>query len=417
MRKYLSSAIRHPLFAGSLIMVVGSNSVSFFNYLYHVVMVRALGPANYGELAAIISLIGLIGVVPSSLNLVVVKYVSKAATKQEVAALIGYFKKKIFFPSLLFAFFVLILAPFISSFLNINRSSYLILMAFSFFLSIYVLINRSVLQGLLKFKEMVVSMLAESLGKILIGVFLVYLGFAVSGAIAGFVAATVVGWYITNLYLRTDAAQKTEAKIDFRQMLLFTVPVLIQSFSITSLYSSDLILVKHFFSSYDAGVYALLSTLGRIIFFGAGPISAVMFPLVSQRHARGEDFKKVFIYSALLTIVFALVVVSAYGLFPKTIISFLCNSSSCLSAANLLIWFGVFMSLFTISSLLVSYGLSIGKTRIVFFPLIASLIQISVIWFYHQSLFTVILISILVSALLLLSLLIYLSFEKGKLWK
>lgn len=418
MKYKIANILKHPLFSGSMIMIVGSNSVSFINYLYHFVMVRILGTVGYGELAAIISLIGLIGIIPSSLNLVIIKYVSKAKSSEEVVSLIHYLKKKIFYVALLFTVSILILAPFLSSFLNINKSSYLILMSFSFFFSIYTLLNRSVLQGLLKFKEMVISMLIENLGKIIIGVLLVYIGFAVNGAIAGFVAATIAGWYITNLYLRHYTKQNSKVKVNFRQMLFFTIPVLVQSFSVTSLYSSDLILVKHFFSSFDAGIYASLSLLGKIIFFGAGPISGVMFPLVSQRQARGEDFRKVFIYSLLLTVVFASAISVIYWLFPEIILGFLCRSSNCLQAAGLLIWFGIFMSLFTVSALLVSFGLSIGRTKVVILPFIASLLQIILIWFYHQSLFEVILISITVCALLLLSLIIYLSFKEGKLlWK
>lgn len=75
------------------------------------------------------------------------------------------------------------------------------------------------------------------------------------------------------------------------------------------------------------------------------------------------------------------------------------------------------MSLFTFSSLLINYSLSLGRTKVVLLPLFAALIQIVVISIFHQSLFQVITVSILVIALLFASLLIYLSFGKGSLWK
>ncbi|MDP3758601.1 MAG: oligosaccharide flippase family protein, partial [Candidatus Daviesbacteria bacterium] len=348
--------IKHPFFSGGMVMVVGSNAVNFLNYLYHLVMIRMLDPANYGELAAIIALVGLLGVIPGSLNLVVIKQISSARTETEVTSLIGWLKRKILLVSLIFSLVIFITSPFISSFLNINRTIYLIFVAVSFIFSIQSLLNRSILQGLLKFKEIVVSMLVENLGKLLFGILLIYFGLQAGGAVVGIVVATILGWYITNIYLRDRVKQKSQVKIDFRQMLFFAIPVLVQSLSITSIYSSDVILVKHFFSSYDAGIYASLSTLGKIIFFGAGPIGAVMFPLVSQKESKGQSYKKVVAYSFMVTALLAVVVTLIYWLYPSFVISLF--GKKYLEAASLLVWFGIFLSLFTMSSLLVTFHLS-----------------------------------------------------------
>ena len=199
-------------------------------------------------------------------------------------------------------------------------------------------------------------------------------------------------------------------------MFLFVLPVILQTFAITSLYSSDVILVKHFFSSHDAGIYSAISTLGKIIFFGVGPIGSVMFPIVARRQSRGEDYKTVFIYSCIATLFLSIAVLLIYWFFPSLVITALYNSSY-LEAKNLLFWFGLFMSLFTFSVLLTNYSLSIGRTKVVLFPLVAAFAQIMIIYIFHQSLFSVIAASILVMTLLLASLLIYLGFGKGSLWK
>lgn len=417
MKKRIREIILHPLFSGSAVMVIGSNSVNTLNYLYHLIMGRMLGPANYGELAALISLIGLFGIVPASMNLVIIKYVSSAKNKQEVNNLVSWLKSKAFQVSVGFFLVILIASPVIYSFLNISKISYLFLIALSFLFSLQALLNRSILQGLLKFKEMVFSVLAENTVRLSISALLVFIGFRVGGAMLAFVISALLGWYVTNFYLRFYSKKNPNLSPDVKSMVMFTIPVLIQSFSTTSLYSSDVILVKHFFSSHDAGIYAALSTLGKIIFFGAGPIGAVMFPIVAQRQARGQNFRKIFVYSFLLTGMLAVIISILYWFFPRIAIGLLYGSAY-VGDANLLVWFGLFMSLFTLSSLLISYSLSLGKTRVVLIPLVISLLQIIAIWFYHQSLFTVILISTLISALLLVSLLIYLSFNRKELlWR
>lgn len=417
MKKYFKGLVTHPLFSGSAVMVIGSNSVNALNYIYHLIMGRMLGPSNYGELAALISLIGLFGIIPSSMSIVVIKYVSSAKNTQEVNNLVSWLKSKVFQVSIVFFFIILVASPLISSFLNITKISYLFLIAISFLFSLQALLNRSILQGLLKFKEMIFSVLVENTGKVFISALLVFIGFAVGGAMLAFAISALFGWYVTNFYLRNYSKKNQNLLPDVKSMIMFTVPVLVQAVSTTSLYSSDVILVKHFFSSYDAGIYAALSTLGKIIFFGVGPIGAVMFPIVAQRQAKGGDFRKIFMYSFILTSLFALTILTAYWFFPELAIKLLYGSAY-VGAANLLIWFGLFMSLFTLASLLISYSLSLGKTKIVLIPLFTSLLQIIAIWFYHQSLFAVILISTLVCALLLALLLIYLSLENRKLvWK
>lgn len=413
MRNLVKRAIGNPLFSGSAIMIIGSNAASVLNYFYHFIIGRLLGPSLYGELASLISVIGLLGIIPGAVSLVIVKQISSAKSDGEVMHLIRWFKSKIFIFSLIFSIIILIFSPIISSFLHIQKLSYLFAIAAFFLFSLQGAFNRSILQGVLKFREMVNTILIENGAKLLLSILFVLAGFAVGGAMVAFVLASFFGYYLTNYYLKEKSKeQPKDLKIDFRPMLLLTIPVLIQSVSITSIYSSDVILVKHFFSSYDAGIYASLSTLGKIIFFGAGPISGVMFPLVSKRSSRGESYEKVFLYSFIATALFSASVCAFYWLMPDLAISMLFGKAY-LGSSNLLIWFGTFMSFFTLSALLVSFGISLGKNKIVIFPLFFAVLQILLIYIYHESLFLVVVISNIVTALLLTTLLIYLKFENA----
>lgn len=401
----ISYFISNPLFSGSAIMIIGSNSVSFLNYLYHFVMGRMLGPANYGELAALISLVGLFGIVPASISLMIVKYIASAKNKQDVNNLVEWFKAKIFPASIVFSVAMLIFSPVISTFLNIDNMSYLILIAVTFLFSLQAGFNRSILQGLLKFKEMVISVLVENSSKLIISIILVYIGFQVFGVMVALVISALIGLYMTNLYLNYSK-KIINLSPDVKSMIRFTIPVGVQTIATTSLYSSDVILVKHFFPSHEAGIYAAISTLGKIIFFGAGPISSVMFPLVSQREASGKSYTKIFLNSFIATGVLSLGILLLYYLMPHLAINLLYGGAY-IEASGLLVWFGIFMSLFTLSSLLINFNLSLGKTNVVILPFIAAITQVVLIWLYHQDLFIIVLISIVITALLLLALLIY----------
>src|SRR5258708_1721467 len=93
MKKFLKPIINNPLFSGSLVMILGSNATNFINYVFNLVIGRLLGPAQYGELAALLSLISLYAMIPFSLGLVIIKFISSSKTKEEVSGTIHWFSK------------------------------------------------------------------------------------------------------------------------------------------------------------------------------------------------------------------------------------------------------------------------------------------------------------------------------------
>ncbi len=392
--------INSPFFIGSTIMIIGSNLTNFINYIYHSLIGRLLNdPASYGVLASLISLLGILGLIPSFLGLVVVRLTAQAKSDQEIKSLIYWLNRKLFILGIIVFFLIVIISKQLSTYLNISNNLLIILVGAIFLFSLQSFFYRSVLQGLLRFKNYVISQISENIVKLILGILLVYLGFSVFGAILGILIAAIFGWYITRNYILDLFTPIKYQPPNMLKILKFSLPVFAQSIASVSMYSSDLILVKHFFSSYEAGLYASLSILGRIIFFASGPISSVMFPLVSKKSSKGEKYNKVFIYSLLVTVFFSSLILLIYGFFPDSMIIALFGSKY-LAGAYLLLKFGVFMSLFTTSNLFITFYLSIGKTKYVYLQLLAAIAQIIGISLFHNTLESVIMVSILMSAIL-----------------
>lgn len=368
-------------------------------------MVRVLTPASYGDLAALISLLGLVGLIPGSLSLVIVKYVSSAKSKEEITRLVHWMNHKVLILGVIIFAILILSSSTISRFIKIENQYLIILIGISFIFVLPTTLNRSVLQGLLRFKHIIVSILLENTTKLLLGVLLVYIGYSVGGAIFGLVLAIIIGWIITRFFIR-DYYIETGGIVNVKPLLLFSIPVLVQSFSLTSLYSTDLMLVKHFFSAHDAGLYAAVSKMGQIIFFGSGSIGTVMFPLISKKQSQGKNYHEIFIYSLSLTAVLSLAILLFYYVAPDLAINLLLGASY-LEAKNLLFVMGVYMSLFAISFLFVSFNLSIGRSKVVFLPALAAIIQIIGILLFHNTLSTIIVVSILVDCLMLIGLILY----------
>lgn len=408
MRNHIKNIIKNPLFSGSAIMIIGANLTNVLNYFYHLIMGRMLGPVNYSELAVLISLIGLLGIIPAAFNPVVVKFVSAAKEQLEIAGLIHYFSRLVITLTVVITLIFITVTPFLSSFLKIDNPILILTAILSFSFMFLAILNRGVLQGLLRFKQILIINTAENGIKLLGGVLLVYLGLSVFGAVSAFATAVILGWYLSKQFITDYNGKYPEQQFNNPQIIRYAIPVLFQSIAFTSIYSMDVILVKHFFEAHQAGIYAALSTLGKIIFFGAGPITTVMFPLVSKRHSRGEKYLKIFCYSFTLTVILSLGVLVIYWLFPRLTINMLFGSEY-LEGADYLVKFAIFIMLFTLSYLLTHFYLSLNKVKIVILPLTAALAQTIGIILFHDSLGTVINVSIVVTAILFCSLLLYLT--------
>jgi O-antigen/teichoic acid export membrane protein len=392
-------------------VMVGSVVGGFGGYIYHLLMGRMLGPADYGVLVSLISLFSILGVPLAAVGLTIVKFVSAYNGRKETKAISLFFKKVNLWvlPFSLFLFLVfLICIPFINSFLNINSYFLLIIVLFASLIGIFSSVNRSFLQGLLRFGWLTFSGIVEILTKVLAAILLVTIGLRVSGALWSLVFSGLIALLFNFWPLRFLLANKENGlKINNREILIFSIPVFFLTLSFTSLYSSDIILVRHFLSSQETGFYAALSTIGKIIIFLTSPVISVMFPMISERHASGNRYRNLLLLSLILVTLICSFSALFYFLFPQLVV-IIFYGSQYLSAAGYLGFFAILFSFYSLSSLLINFYFSIKKTKIVILPVLAALFQIIFICFFHQNLWDIILISLIINALLFVGLLLYL---------
>src|SRR3972149_5404032 len=131
MRNYATKIIAHPLFAGSSLMVVGSNIGNFFAYFYHLVLGRMLGPEKYSELASILSFAALVAALFSFIGIVVVKFLSSAPEK-EISSYLSWFGKKAVILGVAISALTLVSVPLLSRFLRIDQNALVVTSLFLF---------------------------------------------------------------------------------------------------------------------------------------------------------------------------------------------------------------------------------------------------------------------------------------------
>jgi O-antigen/teichoic acid export membrane protein len=237
------------------------------------------------------------------------------------------------------------------------------------------------------------------------------LGFRVGGAIAAIALATlltvVLGYKLLLYHLPLNFFGKINRNVSFEKIGTYSLAVFLSNLALTSLYTMDIVLARHFLTPLEAGGYAALSVLGKIIFFAASPIMMVMFPVVSARQANGENYRKVVVLSLLLVLSVSLGVSSLYFLLPQLMVGLLYGQDY-LSFSSSLGSFAIFISLYSLCSLLLNFFLSVSKVKIVALPVILAGLQVILINFYHEGISQILAMNILVTIILLLGLLLYL---------
>lgn len=404
--KSLSFYSLSPFFSSSLIMILGSNLFNVGQFVYHFLVGRALGKEGYGEFAALISLIGIVGMIQFAFGLTATRLVATEKNKNVIFNFAKWINYWSIWLGLILSLVFLAFSSLISNFLSLKDTNTIFLLVPIIFLFTVTSSLRFLLQGLLKFGQVVISLISESIIKLIFTLLFIYLGWGLTGTVSGFLLGIVGGYLILNIFLKKYFKGKKGKRPNILPIFKYSSAVFVQSISITAMYTFDILLVKHFLSAADAGLYSSLSVLGRIVFFGISPITSVMFPLIARKHKLGQNYFNIFYFSLILIIGISLIAITFFYFFAELPILLLFGSNF-LSGSSLLWIFGVYLALLATSVHISQFFLSINKTRIVYSIPIFLLIQIFLISFNHQDIKTVISLSLLSAALLLFFLLLY----------
>ena len=411
LKNQISKLMKKPFLAGSLLMLFGVNIYNFGQMVFHLIVGRLLGRGGYADVAVIASILGIVIIIQQAFGLTIVKFVSSGKDKKSIIN----FTRWIFWWSLWLGAFLsvafLVLSPIIINFLHINQPNAIFILSPIILLLVFFNTAKSVFQGLLRFGSYIAIHLVEGVTKLLLSVVFILLGWEVFGVMVAIVIAVLCACVLTYGLLVKYIIGKRDKSPDIVPLIKYSIPVFFLSVAMTAMYSTDIILVKHFFDADAAGLYAALAKLGSIAFFGAAPIASVMFPLISQKHSKGESYNNAIYLSFLLVLAISLSVVVFYKLFPSLIIEFLFGSQF-VSGSDILWWFGIYMLLLGLAVLLSQFYLSIGKTKITFLFGVAALLQAILIWLIHPTILSVIQDSIFSVTLLVVILLLYFPYHK-----
>ena len=394
---------------------------SVFSYLLQFVLGRKLSVSDYGTFNALLSLSSIVGVFAGVLGTALIKVNAEIYAKKDSQKLKSLFVKSVKFSVIVgFISFLIVfsLREFISNYMNIGDSFLVTLFGVSVGLGFLLIIPNSYLQGTQEFKKYSVFHILSLFLRFIFPTVLVFLGLGLRGVyLAGPVASIItflIGFLILDIKLKNLTIEDVSGSV--KKIFSFASTVVLVNFSLMALNNVDLIMVKKYFDPTDAGYYAGTVTLGKILLFGAGAVSVVMFPKITALHASGKDFGKSLKKLLSLLIIVLVTGVLCYQIFPG-LITRLFFGKAFENSVKYLPLFSVFVAFYVLINFLVMFFLAIDKKKVGFLLLPGILIQYIGLNFFHGSLWEVINVNILVSVFILITLSVYFYFSVSKMKK
>lgn len=396
---------------GSLVFMLVSTGVNGLNLVHNVLMGRLLSPADYSQLTFIITLQLLIGLLPTVLQTIVARFTARYHAQDE-AILLDILRQRIgklgWGIGTIVGVMMLALSPMLVSMFQLNSIGLLLPVVIFIPFFVRMGVDRGLLQGIEGYFWLSSAYLSEAVIRLGLGVFLGYallsVGRSLDGAIWGLAQSMIITWFISWLAIRHFALQNTSGNqpsiSNYQQGWIhlgwITGLALVGQMLITN---SDFILVKNFFSPDDAGLYAAVSVLGRIVYFGALPLTIVLVPLIARRQALDEPTRPILVLLIVGGVSVCGLLILAALIFAPNVLSLLYGEVY-VSAAGLLAPYALAASLYTLTNLVITYQLALGSGGETFLPIVAGIAQVILVIVFHESLVQVITIQIMLMGIL-----------------
>lgn len=293
-------------------MLIASSIISnFINLAFNAYLGRKLSFDEFGVLTMMSTFVYLLNFLVGSMTTTVTYTVSYLEGDGEGKGS-SFFRKtwvKVFIPSVLSSLIWIAVVPMLAHFLNVSEYGIIFSFAPAIFFGTLGAYNSGYLQGTLSFDKMAFLSVFESLSKVSIAVVFVTKGLNeyVSLAIPISISLAWFGSSIASYLVYRDAySENKNSKVDKKFSFSFYFASLMRGFSTVMFLSIDVILAKHYLSPRDAGIYSILSVVGKMIYFFGALLNVFVVPLISRTegaHKNPESqFRRLFMGTAFLSI-------------------------------------------------------------------------------------------------------------------
>ena len=356
------------------------------NYLYNLILGRILGPAQFADAAVLITFLLVLSFVAMTFQLVTAKF-SVILEDKLFPSFISKVYKNALIVGISFGALIIVFSKQLQLVFNTSSSSMFVVFGIGVPLYFLMSVNRGVFQGKNAFKKLSITYQTEMLSRLLFTLGLLFLFNIQSSLVIAIGILISFGFGLipfksNNFNFKTSVVIKASQTKLVRKFFIITA---FYEFTQIIINNSDILLVKHYFESYDAGLYASLALIGRMVYFIAWMFVMLLLPTVVQLKKEGKPTAPIlFKYVGYISSI-ASVIVLCCLLFPESAITILFGKSY-LAIAPLLWKYALATGLFAISNIFAYYYLSLDRYMPVVFSGIFGMLQMGLVIFFHESL-------------------------------
>jgi len=376
-------------------------AVNAGNYFYNLILGRILGPEQFADAAVLVTLLLVLSFMAMTFQLVTAKF-SVLFESNVFSAFISKIYKNAITVGIILGALVIVFANQLQQLFNTSSSTMFVIFGCGVPLYFLMSVNRGVYQGKKQFNSLSITYQAEMLSRLLITVGLLYLFNIQSSIVIALGILVSLGFGLIPFKFKLQPFKKIKVlnASENKQIRNFFIITAFYELTQIIINNSDILLVKHYFESYDAGLYASLALIGRVVYFIAWLFVMLLLPTVVQLKKEGKATAPIlFKYVGYVSAV-AFAIILGCVIFPKTIITLLFGADY-ISMASLLWKYALATGLFAISNIFAYYYLSLDRYVPVIISGVFGLLQMGLVICFHDSLSQVVTMQIVAMVLLL----------------
>jgi O-antigen/teichoic acid export membrane protein len=386
----------------NLVLFLGGFTAGVGGFVYHSIAGRTLGPRQYGEVAALVSLYTVGTVANLTLVLILARYAADLHTAGRLGSvrhIVRRTSQLLILPTVAFVALTAALAVPIARFENFDSPVPVLWLGLAIAAYCYTAVPRGVLQGTQRFSALSANLGLELVVRVASLALLLAVGLAVTGSMIAMVVGVTVAYLAGSVALR-DLFGVEREPVRMRAMASFGVTAAAGTLGIMLLYNLDVVLGEHYLNKFDGGIYGSLNKIEVIVYYGTLSVSQVLFPRVVEAIATRRHPARLLLLSAALMAAMGLGAVVVFGLTRGLIASLLFGSAFSAAQPFVLVMGLIGLGL-SLDNLLVQFLMAVQDR--VFIPILGAgcVLLVALIALFHGGLGQVI-VDVLVTIFALL---------------
>lgn len=383
--------LRRRVVSGSAIMLLSSVLVGFINLVYNFAVAHELGADKFGHASVVYTVLMLLSCATLSFQLVCSKFVARSESQAERIAIYHLLHRRSWIGGLGIGVLLASFASSISHYLNLPSPLLVQVLAIGAVFYIPLGTRRGFMQGTYDFVPLAVNFVLEVIIKLVGALVLISAGYGVPGVVGAMSASVTVAYFVgipRKHYTSGVSQPKLRAGMGegVQALIFFIGQVIINNL--------DIVLVKHFFDATQAGVYAAIALIGRVVYMLSWSVVSSMFPFSAGVRGEGRSGRAVLTTALFLATGISTVFICCAALAPSGLWPILLGKGFPVEGhhfySSLLVLYAITTAIYALSVVIMTYEISRKIGNVSWMQLGFSAAIILGIYLFHGTLQTVI---------------------------